>query len=281
MTVTIDCTVKAAKRALPRNALSVNGTVIARDAVAREAQNHFANSPVEAWKAAARALVVRELLLQEARRIGVSAVPSEDGEARRETDEEAAMRTLIEQEVRTPEADAGTCQRYYQQNRSKFRTANLYEVRHILLPAAPGDKPARSDALIQANMIIAALKDDPDRFADWAKQASACPSREIGGSLGQIGPGQTVPEFERALDAIVPGAVHATPIETRYGFHIVWVDRRIDGRELPFEVVQARIADYLNETVRRQALRQYVKILAGRADIQGIEFDAAQSPLVN
>ena len=184
MSVTIDCTVKAAKRALPKNALSVNGTVIARDAVAREAQNHSANSPVEAWKAAARALVVRELLLQEAKRIGVSAVPSEDDEARRETEEEAAMRALIEQEVRTPEAGMSACQRYYQQNRRKFRAANLYEVRHILLPAAPGDKPARRDALAQANIIVAALKDKPDRFADWAKQASACPSREVGGSLG-------------------------------------------------------------------------------------------------
>src|SRR5690606_21104027 len=94
----------------------VNGVVIARDAIARESQNHPSASPIKAWQAAAHALVVRELLLQEARRIGVAAVPLDDGEGRRETEEESLIRALIEQEVATPVADTETCRRYYEQN---------------------------------------------------------------------------------------------------------------------------------------------------------------------
>ena len=45
-----------------------------RSAIARETQNHPAAKPIDAWLAAARALVVRELLLQEARRLGIEAV---------------------------------------------------------------------------------------------------------------------------------------------------------------------------------------------------------------
>ena len=52
--------------------VQVNGVAIARDLIAREVQHHPSRTPAEAWKAAARALVVRELLLQEARRLDVS-----------------------------------------------------------------------------------------------------------------------------------------------------------------------------------------------------------------
>jgi len=50
--------------------VSINGVVVPRDAIAREVQHHAASSPAAAWKEAARALAVRELLLQKARRIG-------------------------------------------------------------------------------------------------------------------------------------------------------------------------------------------------------------------
>ena len=51
---------------LPKpRAISVNGKVIPREVIAREVQNHPAEKPILAWQAAARALVVRELLLQE------------------------------------------------------------------------------------------------------------------------------------------------------------------------------------------------------------------------
>src|SRR5512136_1498394 len=97
--------------------VSVNGTVIPREVIAREVQNHPADKPILAWQAAARALVVRELLRQEAQRLGVEAEPLRDDEGRRETEEEAAIRALIEREVITPEPDEATCLRFYEQNR--------------------------------------------------------------------------------------------------------------------------------------------------------------------
>jgi peptidyl-prolyl cis-trans isomerase C len=45
-------------------------------------------------------------------------------------------------------------------------------------------------------------------------------------------------------------------------------------------MVQGRIAEWMGEKVRRAAIRQYVSILAGRADIQGIDLEASTSPLV-
>ena len=75
--------------------VKVNGIVIPRDLIAREVQHYPSRTPLEAWKAAAQALAVRELLLQEARRLDVSGAPTTDEDGCRETAEEATLRELI------------------------------------------------------------------------------------------------------------------------------------------------------------------------------------------
>lgn len=277
-------TVCAAKPAITRRptAVRVNGVVIPRADIARETQNHPADKPIAAWLAAARALVVRELLLQEARRVCISASPLADPEGRRETDEEAMIRSLVEQEVTTPTADLETCRRYFDANRRRFRSPDLFEVSHILIAASPKDAVARTRAREKAQRIATTLQGSGPgaSFAVMAEAESACPSGKLGGSLGQIGPGQTVPEFEAALRDLPVGAVADRPVETRYGFHVVRVDRRIDGSELPFEAVHAKIAHWLDDKVRRTAIRQYISVLAGQAKIEGVSLDASSSPLV-
>jgi peptidyl-prolyl cis-trans isomerase C len=268
------CTVKPVISAKPKT-VSVNGVVISRAAIARETQNHPAAKPIDAWQAAVRALVIRELLLQEARRLALEPLPLVDDEGRRETDDEALIRQVLERGVYTPEPDDAACRRYHAQNARRFRTPDLYEVAHILLPDdGKGDVEPRASALLEA------LRHDPSAFAALAQFHSACPSREVGGSLGQIGPGQTVPEFEQALPVLPVGAVAPTAVKTRYGLHIVRVDRRIDGRALPYELVKDRIAAFLGDRVRQVAERQYITILAGQATIEGVSLETAATPLV-
>ena len=254
-------------------AVSVNGVVIPSAAIARETQNQQASDPDPAWTLAAQALAIRELLAQEAERLSIVAEPADDGEGRRETPQEARLRELVEREVKVPRADDAACRRYYQANLGRFRSADLCEVAHILIANGP---QARELAV----RLITELRQQPERFAETAAVHSVCPSGKQGGNLGQIGPGQTVPEFEAALRGLEAGAIHPEPIESRYGLHIVRVDRRIEGRQMPFELVQERIADYLEEAVHRRALRQYVTILAGRAQLTGVDLGAATGPLV-
>ena len=280
MTVKIAAKGCAAKPAIERTPriVSVNGVVITRAAIAQEIQNHPASKPTAAWLAAASALAIRELLLQEGRRLAFKPVPLEDGEGRRETHEEALVRTLIANEVKTPEADDAVCRRYFEMNTQRFRSSDLYEVRHILLPAAQGDAASRAEARQQGQSLLAKLSDDLTTFGEFAAKLSACPSAKVGGSLGQIGAGQTVPEFEAALREMKVGELGM--FETRYGLHVVALDRRIAGVALPFEMVRDRIASWLNEKVRRQAIKQYIAILAGRAKIVGIDLAASATPLV-
>lgn len=263
----------AARRAI----VSVNGVVIPHAAIARETQNHPASSPPEAWKAASRALAIREMLRQEVARLGVVAKPLADEDGRMETDEEAAMRALIESEASTPEPSESELRRFYEVNVAKFRSPAISEAAHILIVAPPGDQVARESARARAQTICDHLATRPEDFADLARDMSACTSAALGGDLGQISSGQTAPEFETALARLSPGAHSRNPVETRYGFHVVRLGRRIEGRQMPFDMVREKIAAYLVEAVRRRASAQYVAILAGRSNIVGIDFVRPQT----
>ncbi|TDR89988.1 peptidylprolyl isomerase [Enterovirga rhinocerotis] len=259
--------------------VTVNGVAISRKAIAAEVQNFPAANPGEGWRAATRGLVIRELLLQEARRLNLSPEPQADDEGRIETQEDALVRSLLEQEVRLPEADEDTLRRFYDNNRSRFVTPPLYEADHILVAARRDDPAAFAAARARAADFAVALAGAPERFADLARTHSDCPSAAVGGSLGQIGPGDTTPEFEEALASLAAGAI-SEPVETRYGVHVIRMNRRIDGRGLPFEAVRERIRGHLDDHVRRQATKQFITILIGRADIRGIVLEGARSPLM-
>ncbi|RWA63467.1 peptidylprolyl isomerase [Mesorhizobium sp. M1C.F.Ca.ET.193.01.1.1] len=259
--------------------VTVNGVAISRKAIAAEVQNFPARNPGEGWRAATRALVIRELLLQEARRLDIAVEQRTDQDGRRETIEDALVRGLIEREVRVPEADEEMLRRFYENNLRRFVTPPLHEADHILIAARRDDREAFDAARERALALRSSLAAAPERFAAVARDCSDCPSGALGGSLGQIGPGDTTPEFEAALVDLAPGDI-SPPVETRYGVHLIRLTRRIDGRQLPFEAVRERIAAYLAEHVSRQATAQYVSLLVGGADIRGIAIDGASSPLV-
>jgi peptidyl-prolyl cis-trans isomerase C len=261
--------------------IRVNGVAIPRGTIAREVQYHPSKTPIAAWKEAARALAVRELLLQEARRLEITTEPASDEQGRRETEEEALIRALFEREVKTPEPDRETCRRYYDQNLRRFRSPDIYEASHILFAAGKTDAQGYAQARAAADATLVVLRQQPERFAELAQAHSACPSAAQGGNLGQITPGQTTPEFERALRTLAPGTMSEAPVATRYGLHVIWLDRKHDGRELAFELVADRIADYLRESVQRRAIAQYIARLAGAARIEGIDLASAQSLRVN
>ncbi|MCK9817875.1 peptidylprolyl isomerase [Pseudomonas chlororaphis] len=254
--------------------ISVNDVSITPQAMAQELQYHPAESREEAVYLAARALVIRELLQQRIAELGI-ALDIGAGE----NEEEAATRLLLEREVQVPACDEETCQRYYQSNRGRFHSAPLLAVRHILLECAPDDAEARALALTQANSLLQRLTDVPGSFAELALQYSACPSKAQGGSLGQISKGQTVPELERSLFTLAPGLA-GKPLESRYGWHVISVDQRIDGLPLPYEVVATAIRTQLQQGVWQKALVQYLQTLIGAADIRGIRLQGADSPLV-
>ena len=64
-------------------------------------------------------------------------------------------------------------------------------------------------------------------FGVLAAEHSQCPSGKSGGALGEFGPGQMVPEFDKAVFQGEVGAVQG-PIKTQFGYHVLEVTMRVD-----------------------------------------------------
>ena len=86
--------------------------------------------------------------------------------------------------------------------------------------------------------------------------------------------------METFLFNLEEGQLSPVPVKTRYGVHVVRVDKSLPGRSLPYEAVSSQVADYLKDASWRRAFRQYVQLLAGDARISGFDIAAVETPLV-
>jgi len=252
--------------------VTVNGASIPEEAIEREAQFHQdARSPQEAARCA---LAIRELLLQRARAIGL-ATPAECAD---EDGCDEIIERLLARESPTPEPNDEECRKFYEMYPDRFRSGDLVEAAHILFAVTP-NAPVEA-ILSQAESTLKQVLGAPERFAELASRFSNCPSGAQGGNLGQLQRGETVPEFESALFGSAATGILPQLVRTRYGFHIVSVARRTPGRQLDFETARNRIAGDLRARVQAKAMEQYVRVLAARAKIEGVDLGPAASPLL-
>ena len=256
--------------------IRVNDTPITEQAIAAEMQFHPAATREQAWQEAATALAIRTLLRDEATRLAieVDAPEADEGE------EEALIRSLLARELHVPQPDEATCRRYHAANRARFRSPDVYEAAHILFPAPPEDEAARAKAKQAAEAVLAELRDTPRRFAELARAHSACSSAANGGLLGQQSRGDLVPEIETFIMALEAGQICPVPVMSRYGAHVLRLDHRVDGVDLPYEAVAETVSRHLATQSWQRAVSQYLRVLAGRARVEGIALSGATTPLV-
>lgn len=244
--------------------ISVNGEPISKAEI-EAATAQFADTP-KPGEAAARSLVIRTLLRQRAVALEIEA-----------DDEEAAIEKLIERELVVPPVFEEEIRRYFDGHRQKFRSGDLFEVRHILFDSTGA---ADKKAVIQkAEAALLHVKNDPASFGQVAKAESSCTSAKVGGALGQLSPGSVVPEFWAALVGFGKAGILPHLVETRFGHHIIVIDHCAAGEELPFEAVQARIREYLTGRIEQVSYQQYIARLIEQAEIAGIDLgDQAPQP---
>lgn len=248
----------------------VNGETIPSAAIAAEAQNHAAprDKPGIAWRKAAQALAIRALLLQEARRRGLTPDPQELAPNRFETEDEALIRALLDEALTIAPVTEEAVRAEWARDPDRYRSAPLWDVSHILIACDPRDAKDRASAKARATALLARLDGDAKGFAAAARE-SDCGSKASGGHLGQLGPGDTVPEFEAALRTLIEGSISPAPVLSRHGWHIIRLNAIAPGQVLPFESVRPRIAQALEKAAWARASRQFVETLAQGAQITG------------
>ena len=151
----------------------------------------------------------------------------------------------------------------------------------MLFAVTPGVDVGQLRQRAEAMLLELRCADDGGpAFADAARQWSNCPSGAEGGDLGWLTPEDCAPEFAREVFGSQEVGVLARLVHSRFGLHVVQVCGRKAAQPTAYDDVRASIALLLRQQAWVNALRQYLQLLAGRAQVEGVELDAADSPLV-
>jgi peptidyl-prolyl cis-trans isomerase D len=175
-------------------------------------------------------------------------------------------------------------QSYYNQHRDQYRVPEQAKVSHILiktpLPGPDGkvDEKGVAEAQKRAEDILKQLRAGAN-FEELAKKYSEDPgSAKEGGSLGWIGKGRTVPEFEKAAFSQPIGKV-GDLVKSSYGFHIIRVDARQDAHMKTLEEVKDQIEPILKQQKAQQIAQKQADDLLQQAKAKGLDAAAAAKGL--
>jgi peptidyl-prolyl cis-trans isomerase SurA len=136
--------------------------------------------------------------------------------------------------------------------------------RHILI--RPNEVVSEEEAVRRLRGIRQRIEAGTGDFAELARQYSVDGSAGRGGDLGWVYPGDTVPEFERAMNALAPGQL-SEPVRTPFGVHLIQVVERRTDESSPDRLRQQarqalrerRIEENYEDWLRQLRDRTYVE----------------------
>jgi peptidyl-prolyl cis-trans isomerase C len=224
-----------------------------------------------------------ELLRQAAMRAGLLAAddaPGLDGSTSEAAS--AAIEALLAAQLAIPEPSEEACRRHFDAHPARYRAGDRARVRHVLFAVTPGVDVRKLRERAEALLLELRCRRDgeADRFAARAAELSNCPSGAQGGELGWLRREDCAPEFARELFAGAEIGVLPRLVHSRFGLHVMEVIEREAGQSPDFGAVRGAVALALRQQSFVSALRQYLQLLAGAADVEGVALDASDTPLV-
>ncbi len=170
--------------------------------------------------------------------------------------------------------------RYYDDHRDQYRVPEQVKVSHILiktpLPGSDGkvDEKGVAEAQRRAEDLLKQVKSGAN-FEELAKKYSEDPgSAKQGGSLGWIGRGQTVPEFEKTAFSLPKGQI-SDLIKSSYGFHIIRIDDKQEAHMKSLDEVKSEIEPILKHQKAQQAAQKKADDLLAQARNKSLDAAAA------
>ncbi|HEY9058832.1 MAG TPA: peptidylprolyl isomerase [Aurantimonas sp.] len=118
----------------------------------------------------------------------------------------------------------------------------------------------------EAEAVIKQLDEGAD-FEAVAKEKSTGPSGPEGGDLGFFGPGQMVPDFEKAAFAMEPGSYTKEPVETQFGWHVIKVEEKREAQKPSFE----QIKDQVRQVVLREKYMELVRDARAELSVEYVD----------
>lgn len=204
---------------------------------------------------------------------------------------------LVQNLIGSNKISEADVKKFYEENKNdKFKHGDEVRASHILISASESDIRSKikdenpkiteseadklvekqiSEARRKAQKLYLELQAKPEKFAEYAKNYSEDPSSAAkGGDLGFFAQGEMVPEFSKAAFATKPGKMSEL-VKTEFGYHIIKVTDRKTAGVTPFDEIKPRIAMYLENKQKMDALQKLLEHAKQTATIEFVspEFD--------
>ena len=134
--------------------------------------------------------------------------------------------------------------------------------RHILIKTSQVMSDEKAEEQLR---LLRARAAHGESFADLARHHSEDASAPQGGDLGWLNPGETVPAFERAMDALAPGEI-SEPVQSNFGWHLIRVEERRE-KDVGDEALRAQARQILFQRRVEPAMEDWLSHLWGQAYI--------------
>ncbi len=180
-----------------------------------------------------------------------------------------ATRKFLEDKTADIEAATETeAKEFYDSNPKDFKKPESVTASHILLTFDDTDTEAtKAEKKAQLEKIRADIIAGKSTFEAAAQEYSKCPSSAQGGSLGNFGKGQMVPEFEVAAFSQEIDEV-GDIVETQFGYHIIKVTDHQDEGTVSFDETKKHIVDFLSGQKKQKAIGNFIASLRDSATIE-------------
>lgn len=241
-------------------------------------------------------LIEKELLWQEAQRLGIQVSEEDVAAALREQEaqyksrdaylrklenagfdekgyaeyvkREIAVQRCMEQAFPPAPVTDADVHEFYVANPDKFTRPEAARARHVLIRVQAGaDEVQRKLARSRINEVLAKARKKGQDFAELARRYSEDTSAADGGDLGVFARGRMVPPFDEAVFSMKPGQISGV-VETEYGYHVIKVEERIPSKKVTEDEVRERVRTAMTLSRRDQAVADGVKALRGKAKIE-------------
>ena len=194
-------------------------------------------------------LIGNKLLLLDAKRNLIEAEPAFKEQLAKLKDNLLAS-YAAEKVISTVSVSDKEARDYYEENKDRFNQGETVNASHILV-----------DTEEKALELLAKIKSGEVSFEDCAKENSSCPSGQQGGSLGDFGRGQMVPEFDVAVFSMEEGEITETPVKTQFGYHLIKLNKKNPATTPAFEEIASEIKQGLLGEKRQKAYESKINQL--------------------
>ncbi|MFY9141622.1 peptidylprolyl isomerase [Sulfuricurvum sp.] len=239
------------------NKVLMEGTQGRFDSLPSDKQNELRQRIIEG-------MIAQELVYDDAQKMGVL----ESKEYKQELEAlvnrlkvQLAAKVWEQQQFEAIKVDAKEVKAYFDANPDEFIDKEKIHARHILVKTE-----AEANAIIKSMKSLSGDK-LKNEFIAQAKSKSTGPSAAKGGDLGYFPRGQMVPSFNDAAFAMKEGAISSVPVQSQFGYHVIYVEDKKAAKKLGFDDVKNFIEQRLKMDKFKATMEKKMSSLREKAKI--------------